>query len=110
MDGLVKIHVPFSLSELISHRTKTGFLTSASSRAASDFRSSFRAALSVCRSSAVLDPRRGRRTAAMTEADVNPKAYPLADAHLTKKLLDLVQQSCNYKQLRKGANEGETPG
>ncbi|XP_049628412.1 NHP2-like protein 1 [Suncus etruscus] len=40
-----------------------------------------------------------------TEADVNPKAYPLADAHLTKKLLDLVQQSCNYKQLRKGANE-----
>lgn len=39
------------------------------------------------------------------EADVNPKAYPLADAHLTKKLLDLVQQSCNYKQLRKGANE-----
>uniref|UniRef100_A0A8C5KPD4 H/ACA ribonucleoprotein complex subunit 2 n=1 Tax=Jaculus jaculus TaxID=51337 RepID=A0A8C5KPD4_JACJA len=43
----------------------------------------------------------------MTEADVNPKAYPLADAHLTKKLLDLVQQSCNYKQLRKGANEGK---
>lgn len=42
-----------------------------------------------------------------TEADVNPKAYPLADAHLTKKLLDLVQQSCNYKQLRKGANEGK---
>ena len=41
----------------------------------------------------------------MTEADVNPKAYPLADAHLTKKLLDLVQQSCNYRQLRKGANE-----
>ncbi|EGW07821.1 NHP2-like protein 1 [Cricetulus griseus] len=41
----------------------------------------------------------------MTEADVNLKAYPLADAHLTKKLLDLVQQSCNYKQLRKGANE-----
>lgn len=41
----------------------------------------------------------------LTEADVNPKAYPLADAHLTKKLLDLVQQSCNYKQLRKGANE-----
>uniref|UniRef100_A0A8C6GQD0 H/ACA ribonucleoprotein complex subunit 2 n=1 Tax=Mus spicilegus TaxID=10103 RepID=A0A8C6GQD0_MUSSI len=41
----------------------------------------------------------------MIEADVNPKAYPLPDAHLTKKLLDLVQQSCNYKQLRKGANE-----
>ncbi|KAJ6658882.1 hypothetical protein lerEdw1_019518, partial [Lerista edwardsae] len=41
----------------------------------------------------------------MTEAEVNPKAYPLADAQLTKTLLDLVQQSCNYKQLRKGANE-----
>ncbi|KAH0517980.1 NHP2-like protein 1 [Microtus ochrogaster] len=41
----------------------------------------------------------------MTEADVNRKAYPLADAHLTKKLPDLVQQSCNYKQLWKGANE-----
>lgn len=54
---------------------------------------------------AVVESRRDRRTAAMTEADVNPKAYPLADAHLTKKLLDLVQQSCNYKQLRKGANE-----
>lgn len=39
---------------------------------------------------------------------MNPKAYPLADAQLTKTLLDLVQQSCNYKQLRKGANEGET--
>ncbi|XP_020643572.1 NHP2-like protein 1 isoform X2 [Pogona vitticeps] len=41
----------------------------------------------------------------MTEAEVNPKAYPLADAQLTKTLLDLVQQACNYKQLRKGANE-----
>ncbi|KAF7248518.1 NHP2-like protein 1 [Varanus komodoensis] len=41
----------------------------------------------------------------MIEAEVNPKAYPLADALLTKTLLDLVQQSCNYKQLRKGANE-----
>uniref|UniRef100_A0A8V0Y1R2 H/ACA ribonucleoprotein complex subunit 2 n=1 Tax=Gallus gallus TaxID=9031 RepID=A0A8V0Y1R2_CHICK len=41
----------------------------------------------------------------MSEAEVNPKAYPLADAQLTKTLLDLVQQSCNYKQLRKGANE-----
>uniref|UniRef100_A0A8C2MN91 NHP2-like protein 1 n=1 Tax=Cricetulus griseus TaxID=10029 RepID=A0A8C2MN91_CRIGR len=39
------------------------------------------------------------------QADVNPTAYPLADAFLTKKLLDLVQQSCNYKQLQKGANE-----
>lgn len=37
--------------------------------------------------------------------EVNPKAYPLADSDLTKKLLDLVQQAVNYKQLRKGANE-----
>ncbi|XP_062954629.1 NHP2-like protein 1 [Cynocephalus volans] len=41
----------------------------------------------------------------MTEADVNLKAYPLADAHFTKTLLDLVQQSRNYRQLWKGANE-----
>nr|XP_056702524.1 NHP2-like protein 1 [Euleptes europaea] len=48
---------------------------------------------------------RSFRSAAMIEPEVNPKAYPLADAQLTKTLLDLVQQSCNYKQLRKGANE-----
>lgn len=42
-----------------------------------------------------------------TEPQVNPKAYPLADATLTKTILDLVQQASNYKQLRKGANEGE---
>ncbi len=42
-----------------------------------------------------------------TEAEVNPKAYPLADATLSKTILDLVQQAANYKQLRKGANEGE---
>ena len=59
---------------------------------------------------AVVESRRGRHTAAMTETDVTPKAYPLADAHLIKKLLDLVQQLCNYKQLRKGANEAtKTP-
>lgn len=40
------------------------------------------------------------------ESDVNPKAYPLADATLSKTILDLVQQASNYKQLRKGANEG----
>ena len=40
------------------------------------------------------------------EAEVNPKAYPLADAQLTVKILNLVQQATNYKQLRKGANEG----
>merc|ERR1711924_433761 len=38
-------------------------------------------------------------------AEVNPKAFPLADTDLTRKILDLTQQSCNYKQLRKGANE-----
>ena len=29
----------------------------------------------------------------------------MADAHLTKTVLDLMQQATNYKQLRKGANE-----
>lgn len=38
-------------------------------------------------------------------ADVNPKAYPLADAQLTITILDLVQQASSYKQLKKGANE-----
>jgi hypothetical protein len=33
------------------------------------------------------------------------KAYPLADIQLSQKLLDLVQQSLNYHQLKKGANE-----
>ncbi len=42
----------------------------------------------------------------MSEA-VNPKAYPLADAQLANTILDIVQQAANYKQLRKGANEGE---
>merc|ERR1712122_64772 len=40
-----------------------------------------------------------------TDNEVNPKAYPLADAQLTVKILGLVQQAVNYKQLRKGANE-----
>lgn len=38
-------------------------------------------------------------------AEINPKAYPLADAQLTNTLMDIVQQATNYKQLRKGANE-----
>ncbi|CAB4016518.1 NHP2 1, partial [Paramuricea clavata] len=41
----------------------------------------------------------------MSSDEVNPKAYPLADAQLTVTILDLVQQGTNYKQLRKGANE-----
>jgi len=40
----------------------------------------------------------------MTE-EVNPKAYPLADPDLTQKILELVKQASNYKQLKKGANE-----
>jgi len=40
----------------------------------------------------------------MTE-EVNPKAYPLADAALATKILNLVQQASNYQQLKKGANE-----
>mmetsp|Transcript_68356 Transcript_68356/g.142487 ORF Transcript_68356/g.142487 Transcript_68356/m.142487 type:complete len:127 (+) Transcript_68356:67-447(+) len=38
-------------------------------------------------------------------ADINPKAYPLADSELTVAILDLAQQASNYKQLKKGANE-----
>lgn len=37
--------------------------------------------------------------------ETNPKAYPLADDTLTVTILDLIQQSANYKQLLKGANE-----
>ncbi len=36
----------------------------------------------------------------------NPRAVPLADNATTNTLLDLVQQASHYKQLRKGANEG----
>jgi len=39
------------------------------------------------------------------QTEVNPKAYPLAEPQLTQKILELVQQAANYKQLRKGANE-----
>jgi U4/U6 small nuclear ribonucleoprotein SNU13 len=40
-------------------------------------------------------------------AGANPKAYPLADASVTVAILDLVQQANNYKQIKKGANEGK---
>eukprot|EP00028_Trichosphaerium_sp_Am-I-7-wt_P000064 CAMPEP_0168524286 /NCGR_PEP_ID=MMETSP0405-20121227/10554_1 /TAXON_ID=498012 /ORGANISM="Trichosphaerium sp, Strain Am-I-7 wt" /LENGTH=126 /DNA_ID=CAMNT_0008546453 /DNA_START=960 /DNA_END=1340 /DNA_ORIENTATION=+ len=36
---------------------------------------------------------------------VSPKAYPLAGANLTVTILDLVQQSLNHRQLKKGVNE-----
>lgn len=39
--------------------------------------------------------------------EVNPKAFPLVDPELTQKILDLIQRAANYKQLRKGANEGK---
>lgn len=39
---------------------------------------------------------------------VNPKAYPLADSQLSGTILELLQQATNYKQLKKGANEGLT--
>jgi U4/U6 small nuclear ribonucleoprotein SNU13 len=35
------------------------------------------------------------------EGDVNPKAYPLADAKLTKDILELVHQAQNYVSLSK---------
>ncbi|CAI4226560.1 unnamed protein product [Auanema sp. JU1783] len=41
----------------------------------------------------------------MADDGLNPKAYPLADVQLSQRLLDLVQQAMNYKQLKKGANE-----
>uniref|UniRef100_T1GBV6 H/ACA ribonucleoprotein complex subunit 2 n=1 Tax=Megaselia scalaris TaxID=36166 RepID=T1GBV6_MEGSC len=37
--------------------------------------------------------------------EVNPKAFPLADPQLTTKIMNLIQQSLHYNQLRKGANE-----
>lgn len=37
--------------------------------------------------------------------EVNPKAYPLSDPDLTQRILELVKQASNYKQLKKGANE-----
>ncbi|KXG49288.1 Ribosomal protein L7Ae/L30e/S12e/Gadd45 [Penicillium griseofulvum] len=34
-----------------------------------------------------------------------PTAWPLADAALTQKLLNLLQQAMHYDQVKKGANE-----
>lgn len=36
---------------------------------------------------------------------VDPRAFPLADADLSNKIMDLIQQATHYKQLKKGANE-----
>ncbi|KAF0973242.1 hypothetical protein C9374_010901 [Naegleria lovaniensis] len=38
-------------------------------------------------------------------AEVNPKAYPLADDDLTVSILDLIQSAHNYNQVKRGANE-----
>merc|ERR1712004_639568 len=54
--------------------------------------------------SLILFTRSHRKLVKMTE-EVNPKAYPLADPELTQKILELVKQASNYKQLKKGANE-----
>lgn len=43
------------------------------------------------------------------KSKVDPRAYPLADGKLASTILDLVQQASNYKQLKKGANEGTCP-
>ena len=43
--------------------------------------------------------------AAANNATGDARAYPLAGDNLAIKLLDLVQQANNYKQLKKGANE-----
>lgn len=40
-----------------------------------------------------------------TEHDAKSKAYPLAKPDMATTILDLTQQSANYKQLKKGANE-----
>ena len=41
-----------------------------------------------------------------SKAKTDPRAYPLADGNMSKTILDLIQQAANYKQLKKGANEG----
>jgi len=40
------------------------------------------------------------------EAPQQSKAFPLADPQLTVSILELVQAANNYKQLKRGANEG----
>ena len=41
----------------------------------------------------------------MSTAEISDKAYPLADGKLSQELLDLVQNSAQAKQIKKGANE-----
>lgn len=42
-----------------------------------------------------------------TMADNPSAAWPIADEALSQNILDLVQQASNYRQLKKGANEGQ---
>ena len=44
-----------------------------------------------------------------TKVAESSKAFPLADAHLTASILDVISHANNYKQLKKGANEGDPP-
>ena len=46
------------------------------------------------------------RVPTRSQAEPNPKAFPLAESALSVTILDVVQQAANYKQLKKGANEG----
>lgn len=43
-----------------------------------------------------------------TQTDILITAWPQADQALTQEILDLVQQASHYRQLKKGANEGQT--
>ena len=38
-------------------------------------------------------------------SEISPKAFPLAAPDLTLKILELLKQADNYKQLKRGANE-----
>ncbi|KAJ3492142.1 hypothetical protein NLI96_g223 [Meripilus lineatus] len=42
----------------------------------------------------------------MSDPASRAKAWPLADAQLNDQILDLVEKATQYKQLKKGANEG----
>lgn len=45
------------------------------------------------------------KTVSPGSLQINSQATPLADHELQQKILDLVQQAQNYKQIRRGANE-----
>ena len=42
------------------------------------------------------------------DADIRCTAWPIADQALSQEILDLIQQASHYRQLRKGANEGQS--